>query len=1211
MDCPSCGSQCAAGARFCWSCGQPLRAPTEERRVVTVLFADLVGFTALSEHLDPEQVKRLVDHAFERLVRDVTAFGGRVDKIVGDAIVALFGAPVAHEDDAERAVRAALRMQETLATYATESGAGIRMRIGVNTGEVLVGALRAGGDYTAMGDVVNTASRLQTLAEPGEVLVGEATQLATRAVISYESRGALVPRGREHPINVWTALAAVQPPGYRPRQRETPLIGRDREMDSITDALRVSVGRGRGQMVLILGEAGVGKTRLANEVADVAALEHGLTHFSGRCVPYGEANPWWPVAEALRAGCGVRRDDPLEVARERTATAVARVCTPPTPLRADLLEHLAEHDLAAADPEDGGGPRDVGADDADGGDEARAAVVNGLLHLMGYDGPLRGLDGPAARTAATEALLTFLEASVRQGPIMIRLADLHWADQAVLDLLDEVSVQLARLPFLFVGTARRALQDRWSPRIGRFNTMVINLDPLDRGSSALLLDTLAGGDLDHRTRATLLDRSGGNPFYLEELVTLVGQQSADGEPAEVSSGEALPDTLRGLVAARIDGLTVEEQQVLEDAAVWGSSGPIEVLHRIAAAMRDVDDVTPVVQSMADKDVMVFDGADWSFRSDLIREVAYARLTKHERLVRHRGIAEYMERKSNGHTIDDGTTDTIARHYVVAARLDRDLGGRPGSTERIVEHAVRWALEAARRAEDDGAWLLARRLYTQALDLLDEDALADRYRCLVGRARVRAEAWDEQGSRRDAAEALELADALGDPGLRAHALLRMATAAARSGELTQADGELAEAIEIFDGVGDSRGRAEALRQRGLAELLRGDSRAAEEPIAAALDAFRAIGDRRGEAWSLQNLAWIALSDGRLDAADSFIAASERAFREVGDPGGLAWAQGLMAFTRLQQGDLDAAASIAGRILRECERRGDRFGEGMMLTVQAHVELWRGHTTAAATSASQAVAAFRTSTELSSTVGPEQALAVAGRAEIMAGNVGKGRHLLAEAIRSGHGGSGIGEFAMGVALVTGVQIGRPERLLDVTAERWIGAAGSGRSAAQEAVFALALAQAGRTDEAVPLARTAMEGEPDGGYVLSCGALVLAAAGLTDEARAAADRVLALGRTTYLDRIWAHIAVALVEPGPDGEQALARAEAELGLGEDVVAVAVVGLARLVCQARSEGRLADLDELRVERSDVGRALADLGLSDTCWSDLFVAAAGAVPVPS
>ncbi len=1189
------------GARFCWSCGQALRAPTEERRVVTVLFADLVGFTTLSEQMDPEQVKRLVDHAFERLVRDVTAFGGRVDKIVGDAIVALFGAPVAHEDDAERAVRAALRMQQTLAAYADESAAGdsdagIRMRIGVNTGEVLVGALRAGGDYTAMGDVVNTAARLQTLAAPGEVLVGESTQAATASAISYESRGSLIPRGREHPIDVWSAVAAVRPPGYRAPQRvDAPLIGRDREVDSLADALRLSIARGRGQMVVILGEAGVGKTRLADELADVAAVEHGVTHFSGRCVPYGETNPWWPVAEALRAGCGVRRDDPVEVARERTASAV---------------------DLVFAD----GAPPDT--TDLHGG--SQESVVDGLLHLMGYEGPLRELDGGSARTEATHALVSFLEASLRRGPIMIRVADLHWADQAVLDLIDDVSARLARLPFLFVATARRALQERWSPRVGRFNTLVLNLDPLDRGSSALLLDTLAGAELDPRSRATLLDRSGGNPFYLEELVTLVGQhgvlnRSASDDDADAQSADGLPatlpDTLRGLIAARIDGLTAEEQQVVEDAAVWGASGSIDILQRIALAVRGLDDVTPVVQSLADKDVLVVDGQDWSFRSDLIREVAYARLTKQERLGRHLGIAEYMDRMLGDRDADDGTVDTIARHFVVAARLDRDLGRRP-DLGHVVAQAVHWASEAARRAETDAAWVLARRLYTQALDLLGDAASTDRFRCLIGRSRVRAESWDEPGARRDASDALAIADELGDPLMRAQALLRLGTAAARSGDFAAADAELAEAIEIFDGVGDSRGRAEALRQRGLAELLRGDQRGAESPIAAALDAFRSIGDRRGEAWSLQNLAWIALSDGRVDAARSFVAASEQAFREVGDPGGLSWAQGLEAYAHLAQGDLDAAAAISGRILRECERRGDRFGEGMMLTVQANVELWRGMTNAAAESAGRAVTAFRSSSELAGTVGPEQALAVAGRAEIMAGNVGKGRHLLAEATRSGTGPDGVGHFALGTALITGVQLGRPERLLDLDPDLWLLAAGDGRRGQQEAELGLALAQVGRVGEGLDHVRSALQAEPDQAHVLAVASLVAAAAGQVDESLAVADRVLSLERATYLDRVWALVAVALASPGPSGSAALDRADEELGAGEDVVAVAMVGMARLVHHARAEGRLPlggrpddVLDALGVEKSDVGRALGELGLSDTRWADLFVAAAVAVPV--
>ena len=217
--------------------------------------------------------------------------------------MALFGAPVAHEDDAERAVRAALRMQETLAAYADESGAGIRMRIGVNTGEVLVGALRAGGDYTAMGDVVNTASRLQTLAEPGEVLVGESTHIATSDVIGYESRGALVARGREQPVNVWTAVSTLLPPGYRPRHRESPLVGRDGEMAILSNAgRRVSITHGRGQVLLILGEAGVGKTRLANELAEPAKLEHGPNALQRPLRPLRRGQP----VVAHRRGAAVR-----------------------------------------------------------------------------------------------------------------------------------------------------------------------------------------------------------------------------------------------------------------------------------------------------------------------------------------------------------------------------------------------------------------------------------------------------------------------------------------------------------------------------------------------------------------------------------------------------------------------------------------------------------------------------------------------------------------------------------------------------------------------------------------------------------------------------------------------------------------------------------------------------------------------------------------
>src|SRR3954454_184565 len=212
VQCPSCSVEVPAGGRFCASCGHALFAPADERRIVSMLFGDLVGFTSLSETADPEHVKNIVDRCFEKLAADITSFGGRVDKIVGDAVVALFGAPVAHEDDAERAVRAALQMQRTLADEAHAIGADLRMQKRINTGEVLVGALRAGGDYTAMGDVVNTASRLQTSARPGDVVVGPETHEVTRDVFRYEPLGRIVARGREEPVEAWVAIEAVAAP---------------------------------------------------------------------------------------------------------------------------------------------------------------------------------------------------------------------------------------------------------------------------------------------------------------------------------------------------------------------------------------------------------------------------------------------------------------------------------------------------------------------------------------------------------------------------------------------------------------------------------------------------------------------------------------------------------------------------------------------------------------------------------------------------------------------------------------------------------------------------------------------------------------------------------------------------------------------------------------------------------------------------------------
>src|SRR3954447_771288 len=336
VTCATCNHPVPAGARFCPTCGTGvLRGETalEERRVVTVLFADLVGYTSLAEHLDPERVKRLVEACFERLVSDIEQFGGRVDKLLGDAIVALFGAPVAHEDDAERAVRAALRMQDTLAHHVGELQAPqLEMRIGINTGEVLVGIL-AGSDYTAMGDVVNTASRLQALAPPGGVLAGSATMALCPPSIHSEPFGVTRLRGRQQDEQSWL-LTGADAAGIRPVRCDVPFIGRHHERTLLVAAVQL-VRNGHSGVVSIIGEAGAGKSRLADEV--IGPLEGEAIIVRTACAPYGDGNVWAPVVTGVAGLFGVdmdaRPEELAAVIRGRAGELWGLAADAPTPPR--------------------------------------------------------------------------------------------------------------------------------------------------------------------------------------------------------------------------------------------------------------------------------------------------------------------------------------------------------------------------------------------------------------------------------------------------------------------------------------------------------------------------------------------------------------------------------------------------------------------------------------------------------------------------------------------------------------------------------------------------------------------------------------------------------------------------------------------------------------------------------------------------------------
>lgn len=1169
MTCPTCNAPVADGARFCSACGHPLGARHDERRVATVLFADLVGFTSLSESTDPEQVKNLVDSCFERLVQDINDFGGKVDKIIGDAILALFGAPVAHEDDAERAVRAALRMQETLGHYCRETGAKVQLRIGVNTGEVLVGSLRAGAEYTAMGDVVNTAQRLQTAAAPGAVVVGGSTYAATRDVIEYQPLGSFAAKGREEPVEAYEAVTTLLPPGYRPRRMQTPFVGRESELGMLSHSIDAAFTRDRAHLVLLLGEAGVGKSRLAEEVAERARTAHRAQVFDGRCVPYGEANVWWPVAEALRQACGVTIDDPLPVAGERCIEAVAIALDEP-PTSADVVR-----------------------------------VSNGLLHLMGYESPLDEIDAQRAREEATRAVLDFIDGSTERRPMAVVLSDLHWADDVVLDMINVLTERLSRSRFAIVATARHGLLDRWSPPTGRHNNVLVNLDPLDRAAAGELLTALADAELDDQLRSALLDRSGGNPFFLEELVALLAASEST-VATDPHAGEALdlPDTLRGLVAARIDGLSVDERGTLDDAAVWGRSGPVEALERMAEQIRNIRDLGPILRGLVDKEILTVDGRRWAFHSDLVREVAYSTLTKADRAKRHCGIAVFLENSMPAR--EDASlraVDVIAHHYAATAELVAEIGEIAEVPADVNERAIEWLTEAAERAELAQMPLVAERLFQQVNALLGHEESERRVDALVGRARAQAGHRHVESARCSVDEAVALATRIDYELGLARAQLALGDVQQKAGQLDESIATLTSAAAAFDRLGDMRGAAEALRLRGMANIFRGANIEAEESISSALAAYRALGDRRGQAWAQQNLAWISYVTGRANEAEERLIESAETFTDLGDGGGLAWALGLMAFVRYHQGRFDEAEEMAAQVIQDARDRSDKWGEGMMHLLTAGVRLWSGRALAAVDSAEDALGTFGS---ISDRFGQTQASAMLGRCLVTAGEVTNGVQLLLRAQDSLPADGNLVEHRGLLAATlasTAVQIGDAELARRALSQTPAGAQVGLGTTERAVVEGLLELQEGKPEAAVARLEAAIdmvEGVPS---LFGQSALALAHAALGDREKAeeTAAAVQASERATYHDKSMAKLAVELVRAraGDEGVgESFTDLIAVVDATDDGVAQAVFRLAEALALDRLH---MPTSQFALYASDV--RLSELGIDAKGWRNVFTMA--------
>jgi class 3 adenylate cyclase/tetratricopeptide (TPR) repeat protein len=683
--CSSCGRQNPDDASFCANCGSPLAGEAastrEERKVITVLFADLVGFTSRSEQLDPEDVRATLTPYFARLREELERRGGTVEKFIGDAVMAVFGAPTTHEDDPERAVRAALAIRDALAEMNEQDpGIDLHVRIGVNTGEALVslGVRPLEGEGMAAGDVVNTAARLQTSAPVDGVLVGDATYRATERAIEYRVGDPVEAKGKADPIVVWEAIEARSHYGVDITRRvDTALVGRDRELALLRDALDRARHQNEPQLVTLVGEPGIGKSRLVHELfVHIEDMPDLITWRQGRCLPYGDGVSYWALGEMVKAEAGILETDPDGDA----ATKLDRSAT----------ELIVEED-------------------------ERRWVARHLRPLIGLaqerDSSSEAIDdGPSAWRR-------FLESLAERRPTVLVFEDLHWADDGLLDFLDDLIDWTRDVPLLVLCTARPELLVRrpdWGG--GKLNAATLALAPLSDEETAMLLAGLLDRSvLPAELQSALLARAGGNPLYAEEFARM----AADRPVADLAAAE-LPGSVQGIVAARLDGLPPDEKSLLQDAAVVGKTFWLGAVAAIGG--QDRADLERRLHELErgrfvrrSRRSSVGGETEYAFLHLLVRDVAYGQIPRAARGEKHRVAADWIA-SLGGDRLED-RAELLAHHYGSALKLTRAAG----LDATALEAPARLALRAAGdRAYALGAYPAAERAYAAAADLWPSD-----------------------------------------------------------------------------------------------------------------------------------------------------------------------------------------------------------------------------------------------------------------------------------------------------------------------------------------------------------------------------------------------------------------------------------------------------------------------------------------------------------
>jgi class 3 adenylate cyclase/tetratricopeptide (TPR) repeat protein len=764
--CLDCGQENPDGFRFCGACGSPLnagRVAGEERKVVTVLFCDLVGFTARSDRADPEDVSAMLRPYHARLRAEIERFQGTLDKFIGDAVMAVFGAPVAHEDDPERAVRCALRMLAAIGEL-NEADPALRLavRIGVETGEALVTLDPADETEGVVGDVVNTASRLQRVAPVGAAVVGEATWRATRTLFDFEEIEPVRVKGKAEPVPIWRVVAPTSRTGSDTGRPATPFVGRDRELELLQELYR-RVPREHGvQLVTIIGEPGVGKSRLVDEFSAFVDAQPELVAWrQGRCLPYGDGITFWALGEIVKAQAGIlESDDPPQVAGKLDAAVSA------------LFAEASERDWV----------------------KARLAPLLGVVPAE---------TASVERSESFTAWQRFIDAIAAGRPLVLVVEDLHWADPALLQFLEHLVDRPAAVDLLVVTTARAELAERhpgWGG--GLRNAATISLPPLTDEDTARLVGALAGRSvLPAEVQALLLERAGGNPLYAEELVRLLtdrGLLRAGGLRTQRDAELLLPGTLQALIAARLDALSPKRKALLQDAAVVGKvfwSGALA-----ARGILDEDEVRADLRELERKQLIRTVGessvehqTEYSFWHALVRDVAYAQIPRAGRARRHLAAADWMRDLAGDRAVD--RAELIAHHYTQALALTRAARGSPAEVAQLEEPARRFLELAGDRAVSLDV-TRAHAFYSQALELCPADH-PGRAALTVKAAEAAFQAGDHTAAMSNLEAAVATYEEAGDRLAAGDALVRLSVVMWNLGDAAASKARLGHAIELLE------------------------------------------------------------------------------------------------------------------------------------------------------------------------------------------------------------------------------------------------------------------------------------------------------------------------------------------------------------------------------------------------------------------------------